>query len=668
MNRNHQKPTAVFKMQVIEYAKTHTTSETAEFCQISRTSVTRWKREKKEIMKEWNDVNARQEEINRRMSCKGNIILCGGEAGSVKAEEEGTEDKGSWKLDSINTCKGEEIGDGVGDGVDTPDITPHTSDIIPHNPAPDIPRSHDLIFIPHHCLKNEPPEPEHSDSISTPNKSVPAVADSQIIKEETSTSNTTTTNTTTNTNTTKSNKLPKDQIPPNSGKGLTVEKRWLIIFIKKYLESEYDFTFREIAFVMNTSLATVMSYWNFYEKYGTVDVSKIPKNYKWTPDSKMCSAIEQFLDEKNSRGDMPIARDILFHLKELGFPPITHQALRHRYLKRIGYTWKRVQSTIANKENRDNQSMRGDYLRELMNNRRNIENSLEEVFLDESYVKDIHHRSNCWVKKNEINAVTMPKSNHQMVCIVAAINYLGWTGVKYSEIKDKLRMSCKHGVYSYGSIKYFKYENREESDYHHSFTIPFFSDYFKNNLLPGLTTPSILIMDRVSYHTHLIRGAVEIRKATRHELLESLLEKGIIVDKSDKIEDLRKRLLQEGNKTSFCEMKAQELGHKVLYLPPYHPEFNPIEQAWAFIKRRVGSNPKYNIQYICEQQLPQAFTEFTASRAYNLIRHTDGILQATLQHPQLNLPKKTVKYSRKEDSTFIERLSPDCLIWGTYKD
>ena len=654
-NRDHIKPSVEFKLEVIKYLEwPHTTHETAEFCQVSSSSVIRWLKEKDELLKERNAQTSRREKINRRMYSKVqnmSVTTKTPERYNLKFEE------GKEGMSSLQNQTSEYIGNQASEG-DSQVNTGKEGNQLPETEIP----THNLYFIPHHCLKEEPieeHEPTTPNNIDTESICSDMKDEGNGVKDEIVDSNTQ-----------KSTKKRHVNMggKENPNNNLTIEKRWFIIFVKKYLW-EYEFSFQEIAFMLNTSLSTAMSYWNFYEKYGTLDISKNPKTYKWKPDETICEAIEQYMEDKNKKGEMPIARDIMFHLKDLGFPPITHDKLRRMYLRKIGYSFKRVHPTIANKENRSNQTMRSTYLENLMSNRALPEEQrLEEVFLDESYVKDIHHRSNCWVKKNELNTIILPKSNHQMVCIVAAINYQGWTGVNYPEIKDQLRLSCKKGVYKYGSIKYFKYENLDESDYHHSFTIPFFSDYFENDLLPGLTAPSILIMDRVSYHVHLVGSAVEIRKATRQELVESLLGKDIKFSKQDKIEDLRKMLMKEAGNTTFCEEKAKASKHRVLYLPPYHPEFNPIEQAWGFIKRRVGSNPKYNIQYICEEQLPDAFTEFVGARAYNLIRHTDGILQATIGDPHLRLPKKTVKYSRKEDATFIDRISPDCLIWGTFKD
>ena len=73
-------------------------------------------------------------------------------------------------------------------------------------------------------------------------------------------------------------------------------------------------------------------------------------------------------------------------------------------------------------------------------------------------------------------------------------------------------------------------------------TSDFFEAWFQKLLLPILNTPSVIIMDNTRFH------------------------------RMDKLELL-------------CE----EFGHKLLPLPPYSPEYNPIEKTWAHIKKHLKS-------------------------------------------------------------------------------
>ena len=76
--------------------------------------------------------------------------------------------------------------------------------------------------------------------------------------------------------------------------------------------------------------------------------------------------------------------------------------------------------------------------------------------------------------------------------------------------------------------------------YEETMTSDFFEAWFQKFLLPILNTPSVIIMDNARFHR---MGKLEL----------------------------------------LCE----EFGHKLLPLPPYSPEYNPIEKTWAYIAKHL---------------------------------------------------------------------------------
>ena len=76
--------------------------------------------------------------------------------------------------------------------------------------------------------------------------------------------------------------------------------------------------------------------------------------------------------------------------------------------------------------------------------------------------------------------------------------------------------------------------------YEDTMTSKFFEAWFQKFLLPTLNTLSVIIMDNARFHR---MGKLEL----------------------------------------LCE----EFGHKLLPLPPYSPEYNPIEKTWAHIKKNL---------------------------------------------------------------------------------
>jgi len=70
---------------------------------------------------------------------------------------------------------------------------------------------------------------------------------------------------------------------------------------------------------------------------------------------------------------------------------------------------------------------------------------------------------------------------------------------------------------------------------------------------------------------------------------------------------------------------VEEFGGRVLFLPPYSPDFNPIELAFSVIKSwlqkydifvRSFDNPKYPLMLACAQVTPQMAKSFYAKSIY----------------------------------------------------
>ena len=69
----------------------------------------------------------------------------------------------------------------------------------------------------------------------------------------------------------------------------------------------------------------------------------------------------------------------------------------------------------------------------------------------------------------------------------------------------------------------------------------------------------------------------------------------------------------------------QKAGAEVLYLPPYSPDLNPIEKAWAKLKQRLRS-AKARTQEALDHALAEALRLITADNARAWFRHAiDGL-------------------------------------------
>jgi len=69
----------------------------------------------------------------------------------------------------------------------------------------------------------------------------------------------------------------------------------------------------------------------------------------------------------------------------------------------------------------------------------------------------------------------------------------------------------------------------------------------------------------------------------------------------------------------------QKAGAEVLYLPPYSPDLNPIEKAWAKLKQLLRS-AKARTQEALDHALAEALRLITADNARAWFRHSiDGL-------------------------------------------
>jgi hypothetical protein len=73
---------------------------------------------------------------------------------------------------------------------------------------------------------------------------------------------------------------------------------------------------------------------------------------------------------------------------------------------------------------------------------------------------------------------------------------------------------------------------------------------------------------------------------------QCILSKGAPVNNKSLAKDMRP-MLKDYPRPSEVEEYAKLKGHEVCWLPPYHPEFNPIEKMWGVAKQHIRDT--YNI-------------------------------------------------------------------------
>ena len=74
------------------------------------------------------------------------------------------------------------------------------------------------------------------------------------------------------------------------------------------------------------------------------------------------------------------------------------------------------------------------------------------------------------------------------------------------------------------------------------------------------------------------------------------------------------------HKLAAVRQLIQSRGAQVLYLPPYSPDFNPIEQAWSKLKQRLRAAKARRLGNL-ESAVAQAIAAITPENALAWFRH-----------------------------------------------
>ncbi|CAG4958245.1 unnamed protein product [Colias eurytheme] len=112
-----------------------------------------------------------------------------------------------------------------------------------------------------------------------------------------------------------------------------------------------------------------------------------------------------------------------------------------------------------------------------------------------------------------------------------------------------------------------------------------YSRWIKTQLIPKLQ-PNSVVVDNAPYHNS-IQNPAPNSNSRKQQMIDWLTFRNNEHSSTLLKPQLYELILQ--NKARFVEYKIDEiLRHTVLRLPPYHPEFNPIENIWGIVKTYVA--------------------------------------------------------------------------------
>ncbi|KAJ8930819.1 hypothetical protein NQ314_016351 [Rhamnusium bicolor] len=135
---------------------------------------------------------------------------------------------------------------------------------------------------------------------------------------------------------------------------------------------------------------------------------------------------------------------------------------------------------------------------------------------------------------------------------------------------------------------------------------------------------SVLVVDNASYHN--VKDEKSPTSGTRKDeminwLTQHNVEHNPKVTKPELYKLIKHHMEQET--TYRLDTLLEQHGRKVLRLPPYHPELNPIEKIWAMVKNRVAArNITFKLNDV-EGLAREEFSKITVDDWSNLCNHVN---------------------------------------------
>lgn len=304
------------------------------------------------------------------------------------------------------------------------------------------------------------------------------------------------------------------------------------------------------------------------------------------------------------RGEFPTLRKIKADLMEkINYSGSLVSVLR--LLKSLGFRYRKCNDGRKFlMERQDIAASRAIFLRKMHDER--LHGTRPIVYLDETWVCQNHTKQYIWQDSKNNGGLKVPTGRGTRLII----SHAGSASTGFiPDAKLVFRGGKKSG----------------HSDYHTEMNGALFKDWFKNNLLCRLEEGSIIVMDNASYHSTL-KEKIPTSKWRKNEIVQWLQRKGIQHDPIvTRAELLSMPQIKLAEKIYELDVLANEMGHEVVRLPPYHCHYNPIELIWAQVKRDIASkNKTFKIADV-EQLANEALDNITVEDWANCVRHAEKL-------------------------------------------
>lgn len=150
-----------------------------------------------------------------------------------------------------------------------------------------------------------------------------------------------------------------------------------------------------------------------------------------------------------------------------------------------------------------------------------------------------------------------------------------------------------------------------------------YKKWFNNQLSPNLPERSVLVTDNAPYHSVQVDKAPS-SSSKKEDMRRWLENKNIVIPEKATRVDLYEliKLYKPRFKRFAVDQISSSQNHTILRLPPYHPDFNPIELVWASMKQYVSSRNTTFLLKDVEQLCNEFFSAFSQEEWQDRCAHT----------------------------------------------
>ena len=239
-----------------------------------------------------------------------------------------------------------------------------------------------------------------------------------------------------------------------------------------------------------------------------------------------------------------------------------------KVMHKIGFRYGRVDGRKFLLERDDIVTARTKFLRKMKQLRNeNVENI---IYLDETWVNQNYTVHKSWTDVNspKANGPNPPTGKGSRLIILHA-------GSKKGFIPEAQLI----------------FQAKNDGDYHQQMNSAVFENWFQTQLLPNIPKPSVIVMDNAPYHSRKINKpptTADKKAVIREWLITNGVDCSESSLKAELLELVRKHTSATDNNYYFIDKITLENGHRIIRLPPYHCQYNPIELIWGQVKSYIG--------------------------------------------------------------------------------